>query len=161
MKEKEKKVCLKCGQEKFLTDFYYNRNRKTYANTCKKCNSNKCKEYQQTSGYRETLSYVFYQRAYNIKRDKRSVVMDNLKEYLQTLWEKQEGKCYYTGKKMELTGYKDNHLFMTVDRLIPEKGYTENNIVLCCSIVNRMKQNLTFDELEFWCKEILSFLNKN
>lgn len=67
------------------------------------------------------------------------------------LWVKQGGKCYYTGVPMKLKGYAtgDKHV-ATVDRIVPELGYVEGNIVLCCSIVNRIKQDLSLDELRHW-----------
>ena len=36
---------------------------------------------------------------------------------------------------------------MTVDRVEHLKGYISGNIVLCCSIANRVKQNLSLIEL--------------
>jgi len=158
MEIKKKKVCPKCEKEKEITEFYYSKRRKQYMLSCKKCNSKQCVEYQKKSNYRKSLKYIFYQRAYNIKRDntKNVPVMDNLREYLTELWKEQNGLCFYTNKKMELENFKSNNLFMTVDKIIPSKGYVEGNIALCCSIVNKMKQNLSLKDLKYWCEEILN-----
>lgn len=80
--------------------------------------------------------------------------MDNLKEHLENLWLTQNQKCYYTGIEMNINGYKKNPLAMTVDRIVPSKGYIEGNIALCCNMVNKMKQDLSLDELVNWCKLI-------
>lgn len=158
MKEKKKQICVKCNEEKEIENFYYSRTRKTRCSSCKSCNTKDCLNYQQKSGYRNSEKYVFYQRAYNIKRDKgrgNIEIMEDLQNHLSDLWLKQDKKCHYTGLEMNINGYKNNNLAMTVDRVIPEKGYVEGNIVLCCNIVNKMKQNLTIEELKFWCKTIL------
>ena len=103
--------------------------------------------------------YVFYQRAYTIIRDKRAVVgfasAPELKDYLMELWETQGGKCYYTGELMNLKGYAEkDKLAFTVDRLVPKLGYVRGNIALCCSIVNRIKQDLSISELKSWVNKI-------
>lgn len=103
--------------------------------------------------------YVFYQRAYTIIRDKRSIVgfssVSELKGYLMELWEVQGGKCYYTGELMHLKGYTEkDKLAFTVDRLVPKLGYVRGNIALCCSIVNRIKQDLSISELKSWVNKI-------
>lgn len=69
--------------------------------------------------------------------------------YLKKLWTKQKGKCYYTDMPMKLAGFPDNEC-MTVDRINASKGYVKDNIVLCLNIVNRLKQDLTVDELVYW-----------
>lgn len=51
-----------------------------------------------------------------------------------------------------LKGYSNNlKTSMTVDKIDSSKGYIKDNIVLCCSIVNKIKQNLSIDELIEWC----------
>lgn len=131
-------------------------------NSCKACNNQQCKVYQQR-GYRDTEKYVFYQRAYEIRRRCKSKgikCIDNLKDFLMALWREQEKKCSYSGLEMSLNGYQNNPLAMTVDRIDPALGYVQNNIVLCCSMVNRMKQNMTPSELVKWCHIIVDHLNK-
>ena len=168
------KTCTKCKEEKLLEEFYYHRVRKYYMSSCKSCNKKASTKYQKETNYRESENYVFYQRAYKIKYDAKfrgdSVgangrngleVMENLKDYLISLWKKQDGKCYYTGLEMSLTGYSDgNQKAFTVDRIDSSKGYIDGNIALCCSIVNKMKQNLSLNELYDWCELIQKNIKK-
>lgn len=42
-------------------------------------------------------------------------------------------------------------IYLEKNRIDSSKGYIEDNIVLCCSIVNKIKQNLSIDELIEWC----------
>ena len=166
MKKKTSKVCTKCGAEKSLSEFYYHRKRKYYMTDCKECNKKRSTEFQK-KGYRKTIPYVFYQRAFNIwfrnkgKHCNANPVeigfndISSLKLHLISLWKKQDHKCFYTGKEMALTGYGKDNLAMTVDRKNSDKGYVKRNIVLCSSIVNRMKQNLSIKELLKICECLL------
>lgn len=100
----------------------------------------------------KTLKYIFYQRAYGILRHPKYKTdfknITELRYYLLNLWIIQNKKCYYTGINMKLKGYHTNNLAFTVDRINPKKGYTKGNMVLCCAIINRIKQDLTIDELK-------------
>lgn len=155
------KKCSKCKETKPLGSFYYHRQRKSYMSSCRSCNSKECVAYQR-KGYRETEKYVFYQRAYEIKRKcklKKIPCMDELQDHIQGLW-KASNKCFYTGLDMSLVGYQHNLYAMTVDKKNPKLGYVEGNIVLCCSMANRMKQDLTETELVEWCKLIIKHQNQ-
>ncbi len=156
-----KKVCNKCNNEKLLTEFYYHKRRKKFMNSCMECNTKICCSYQKKKRQEKDVNFLLRARAAGIKRDKKGLnipIMENLSNYLLELWDKQEGKCYYTNTNMDISGYaKNNHFAMTVDRIIPELGYVKDNIALCCSIVNRMKQDLTINELKEWCQKILDF----
>jgi len=82
--------------------------------------------------------------------------MPALTDFLRWLWKRQNGLCYYTNRQMELAGYhqmKPNAV--TIDRVDPKKGYVAGNIVLCCSIVNRAKQDMDYQQFIDFCQEIL------
>ena len=155
----KKKICTKCREDKPLSAFYYHNQRKWYMESCKECNSATCLKYQQTSGYRERPEYVFYQRAYGMVRTAKSkgLLTDTcteLKEHLLELWERQGGRCFYTNEPMPMTGYPAVEA-MTVDRVVPAKGYVRGNLVLCRSIVNRMKQEMPWKDLVKLCRSVI------
>jgi hypothetical protein len=53
---------------------------------------------------------------------------------------------------MSLTGcHKGNKNAFSVDRIDSNKGYIRGNIVLCTFIVNKMKQDLSLNELYYMC----------
>lgn len=151
------KKCTKCGETKLLNEFYYHRTRKRYMSSCKKCNNKQSVQYQKKQKKNEDINFIMSSRACGIKRDKKNKVdvAPDLKDILLTQYNKQKGLCYYSGEKMELHGYGKNNLYaMTVDRIIPELGYIDGNVVLCCAIVNKIKTNLTVDELFNWFDKI-------
>ena len=50
-----------------------------------------------------------------------------------------------------------NHI--SVDRIDNNKWYEKGNISLCCSFVNKMKNNITLDEFKSFIKDINNKLN--
>lgn len=66
-------------------------------------------------------------------------------EYLINQWETQNGKCFYTNLPMVSHG-KDfgwqRWDAPSLDRLEPDKGYIEGNVVWCCFGVNSFKGRL-------------------
>ncbi len=61
-------------------------------------------------------------------------------EDLERLYAEQSGKCFYSGMAMTL---KDDAKYaVSVDRINSKKGYTPDNVVLTCYIVNSMKNDL-------------------
>jgi len=154
----ENRICSKCKKEKPLRCFYYHRSRRVYMSSCTECNSNRIVKYYQDN--RRSPKVVFQLRSAHVRRtakiNKIPFDKSGLGKHLLELWQKGKGICFYTGLQMSLTGYHTNPMAVTVDRLIPKNGYVKGNIILCCSIVNRMKQNLTYNELLSMCKTLLS-----
>jgi len=120
-------------------------------------------EWKKKVDFQNSPNYIFYQRGYQIVRDckdkDRSICgfssAVELKSYLIELWKAQEGKCFYTKENMDLTGYPQGNPFaFSVDRIVPELGYVKGNIALCCSIVNRIKQDLSIQQLKDWVGKI-------
>jgi hypothetical protein len=65
----------------------------------------------------------------------------------------QNGLCFYSGEKLLLEINKLETI--SVDRINPDLPYDKNNIVLCCHIVNLMKQYLQQNEFIIWCNKIV------
>lgn len=71
--------------------------------------------------------------------------------YLAALWHWQDGRCFYTGKPMKMgLGVGRDPYGVSIDRVDPSKGYLVGNVVLACSRVNSVKNNLTIGELAEW-----------
>lgn len=82
---------------------------------------------------------------------------------LFNMWEEQKGKCYYTGYEMtyEFAHYKSGKpsektaYQVSCDRLDNDGGYTKDNCVLCCSVVNKMKGAMSEDGFYRICNDIV------
>lgn len=86
------------------------------------------------------------------KRPSRQLLEYDMPEgYLAALWQWQGGACFYTDKPMRM-GYGTGRdpYGVSIDRVDSAKGYIVGNVVLCCSRVNSVKNNLTLDELAEW-----------
>jgi len=49
-------------------------------------------------------------------------------------------KCFYTGEELKFDT-------RSVDCVDPEKGYVQGNVVMCSTLLNNRKTNLTVDEI--------------
>jgi len=76
-------------------------------------------------------------------------------EYLKELWNNQKGLCALTNLPMQHCISKGK-LFnnVSIDRIDSSKGYLKDNVQLVCSVVNRMKSDLSTQELYNICKLI-------
>ena len=69
-------------------------------------------------------------------------------EFLMELYTKQNGVCYLSGMKLEVSG--DG--MISLDRVDSSKGYTQDNIRLCCLIINSIKTNLPLNKFLDCCR---------
>lgn len=60
---------------------------------------------------------------------------------IQDVWDRQNGKCYYTGWPLEW-GAADEASLPSLDRLDSSQGYTTENTVFACWLVNRVKNDI-------------------
>ena len=64
----------------------------------------------------------------------------------------QAGNCYYS--KLPMVIVLNHPESLSIDRIDSSKAYTKDNVVLCCSAVNRMKNKYSHQEFVKWCKLI-------
>lgn len=102
------------------------------------------------SGTKNIFGARFNQWEGNAKR--RNIDYDISKEYLQLLYEKQNGKCAYTGiELLSPTTYKEYNLGVgspyniSLDRIDSTKGYIYGNVQFVCVWVNSSKGNMPDD----------------
>jgi hypothetical protein len=78
---------------------------------------------------------------------------------LLTAWETQMGICAYTGIKM--TTLPNTPYSVSVERINSSIGYTENNTILVCNAINKMKTNLDPKLFFTLCSATTRFLGDN
>lgn len=163
-------ICPKCSIAKHPKDFvtqYMNNHlvwKYRWLYECKTCKKNRI--YLSRLGQRNTLKWAI-QLIY--KQSSQSAKQRNLEHTLResdiiTMRENQDGKCYYSWYTMEyeFIGYKNDTFServkyqVSIDRKDNTLWYTKNNCVLCCTLINKMKNIL--DEKEFiqTCKDIIA-----
>jgi len=91
--------------------------------------------------YRNTLASIRERR----KKGK-NIEFNITKDFLRELWDKQNGKCFYTGIEMEAFSIGKHPNQPSLDRRNSEKGYVKENVVLCCQSINFAKSCYTEEE---------------
>lgn len=166
------KICNKCKINKDVSFFTknstkhkYNGNIYTrYSLNCLDCakqtiivyrqnNKNKILKNKQNykNKHRGEPRYHISEKISTWKYDRKGNLLPNdlTTDYLVELFEKQNGKCYYSGKEIYFGAYKKPDPFSaSLEKLIPELGYVQGNVVWCSYFINTMKGNLK--ELEFY-----------
>ncbi len=79
-------------------------------------------------------------------------------DYLVALFHNQKGKCYYTQQPLVFNALqgKTNRSSMSLDRIVPIKGYTKRNVVWCLYGINTAKGKLGEDEFYAFCKQVIT-----
>lgn len=75
-------------------------------------------------------------------------------DFLKDLWEKQEGKCHWLGIQMDFDSPNYHVYKATIDRLVPEKGYTQGNIVWASRFANIGRGNTPADEFKVFLENL-------
>lgn len=159
--KKDKLLCHICGeylpQEEFqdTPDKYKYRNYKDVRCRCCKVEQNKLAK----SNYSDfqKLKHILNTRLLGAKeRCKKSGNIFNITlEFLLELWKKQKGLCAIS--KIPMT-YEINagrtYTNVSLDQIIPGKGYTQDNVQLICMAVNQAKADLSLEQFLFICKNV-------
>ena len=159
----EGKKCISCKEVKSTDDFYRNGfyvdGSPKFNSWCKKCRLEKTKsKYREDGLYIKSIvarrsksprSYLSYLLD---KAKKRNKEVDINLDYLEDIWNNQEGKCALTGDTMtHLVGGIDS---VSIDRIDSRKGYIKGNIQLVKKKVNIAKSDMTYDEFLDICRKV-------
>lgn len=101
------------------------------------------------SGFRPRLGYLL--ASIKARCKEHGVVCSIDVPYLEVLLEKQGGLCFYSGRTLSLETGDDA---VSVDRRVPDGGYTPDNVVLTCWLVNHMKRRTPEGEFVALCRAI-------
>ena len=145
---KNKRLCFRCKQQ-----YQHSRHTGLYCNQChllKRRQARYTKERPLESWIREAVI---------IARHRSKTPCDLTVEHMVDLWNKQNGKCYYSNLPMSEPRYGSgkNPYVASMDRLDSQKGYTKDNVVWCCCICNSGKQQLSKDEYINLCSQVAHY----
>ena len=148
-------ICRICGLTKTLDNFssYLTQNKIRVQEYKKRSYCNECRQHRIIDNLNSSNDkslrdkFIGCRSRANIKNIKFSISY----EYFYSLYELQNGRCFYTGDELVLTrGLGLHKNVLSLDRIVPEKGYIEGNVVFCTFRVNTIKNNLTLTELKNW-----------
>src|SRR5438128_381199 len=104
----------------------------------------KCNDELERSNLKPTIRIVnsfapIIQISIKTQEGKKKIIVeagmiDITLEYLKGVWDKQDGKCFYSGIQMQTKPNSDWKC--SVERLDPDKGYIKGNVILACHELN-------------------------
>jgi hypothetical protein len=94
----------------------------------------------------------------------KKVDFDLTLDFLTELWEKNNGRCSVSDREFDLDSSgvfaRVNQNAPSLDRIIPEKGYTQGNVRFVTYHVNVALAEFGEEKLRILCKDILNQTNK-
>lgn len=139
--------CSKCHKmqpaSEFTTHSYHRYNKNSVCKACESIRS--AKDYLRDPIEKQVKSIIY-------RSEKRKIPCNITAEFIRGMYATQEGKCFYTGIPFGGIGVDTA---MSIDRVNSKGGYTQDNVVLCCTWVNMMKSNYPLDEFYRRMKLIL------
>lgn len=141
----DQRRCLTCNQKPQMPRYFvchecFKSQRKIARRTYNVSRDSRFRELLRTSRYRS--------------RDKSDLSV----AFLNELWDKQAGLCFYSGLPMILKkfGTGRSPYSVSIDRKDSSIGYLKNNTVLCCWAVNAGKNNFSIEEYVKICSAVVN-----
>jgi hypothetical protein len=160
----DKAKCTKCLEVKSSNLFEWRKKNTPQAHQLSYCNTCRRQDLRQ---YLNRSADSFLADRYNkLKRTSKlsSIPFTISKEEFLAQYHTQEGKCFYTDLDMPCKVGEGKHRNgLSVDKIIPSKGYVLGNVVFCSNKVNSVKTDLSLDEIRDWIpgwyQRILDFMS--
>lgn len=151
------KTCFKCKELKNVSLFFkHTQTSDGYHSWCKTCcNEGNIKSRAKVYSTIEGRAKIFLQ---SCKRSalKRNQAFELTIEDVVGFWNKQNKVCAYSGVEMTLEAGRLNTV--SIERIDSSVGYTKENTVLVCNIVNRMKSDFKYEDFYQYCSHVALFL---
>jgi hypothetical protein len=151
------KVCFKCKEQKqFASFFKHKQTSDGYHSWCKDCcREGNLRSREKVNATIEGRARIFLRNAKNsaAKRDQEfSICVQDIVD----CWHQQRGVCAYSGREMTLSAGQLNTV--SIERIDSSIGYTQQNTILVCQAINRMKSDFSFAEFFDLCVDVSKFL---
>ncbi|HEY5267631.1 MAG TPA: hypothetical protein VII94_00675 [Candidatus Saccharimonadales bacterium] len=151
MVDEENARCSKCKDVLHIDNFQFGRKSKNYEYRFSYCNL--CRKRQLRLNLNSDINR-FLNDHYNrtkLRAQKKSIPFDLTKEQYMEQYNKQKGLCFFTDEKMvcELGSGKHKNS-LSIDKIIPDKGYVLGNFVFASNKINTCKNDLTLEEIKRW-----------
>lgn len=154
-------TCSSCSIEFPLTKkYFYKRvdSETGFQHRCKKCLSKDPNRYDRLIN-KNDVKYYIKDRFYGAKHRaiKKNIPFNLTIEYLEELWNKQNGICVISGIKMTHTILEGKlSTNASLDKINPSLGYIQENVQFVCNRVNMMKSDMSIQDLIYFCKLIIN-----
>lgn len=143
--------CTKCKDIKSIIDFQFGRKGQQYEYRFSFCNE--CRKKQSYLNLNNDVDKFLADR-YNrlkLRAKKNNIDCTITKQEFIEQYKKQNGLCFYTDVKLICEVGSELHRdSLSIDKIIPEKGYIFGNIVFTTHRINTCKCDLSLDEIKQW-----------
>lgn len=161
----DKLICHCCKEAKPIEEFDISTNniiRRGRDNRCKKCKNQQARERKNHYSEDQKL-YKLLQERFYAARDrakKKNLQFDLTLKFLLELWDKQNGLCAISGIPMTCT-FNQGRIFtnVSIDKIDPKGGYTQDNVQLVCQAINQLKSDWTMETVLYICKQVIDTQN--
>lgn len=146
--------CKICKEIKSINEFQWGRKGQKYEYKFSYCNI--CRKKQVYLNLNSDINKFLADRFNRMKRraQKNNIPFSVSKEEFINQFNIQNGLCFYTDTKMVCEVGSDLHRdSMSVDKIIPDKGYVIGNIVFATNRINTCKNDLSLEEMQKWMPE--------
>jgi hypothetical protein len=146
--------CSRCLEIKPITEFQYGRKGQKYEYKFSYCNVCRKKQVYLNLN-RDILTFMRdkYTRLLSLAKRNNTLCNITRDEFIE-IYTNQNGKCFYTDVELIcLVGAGKSRNSCSVDKIVPEKGYTKDNVVFCTVKVNTAKNDFSLDEIKLWMPE--------
>jgi len=179
MVSESKAKCKVCHNIFSIDEFYFKKNNVCYSYDV--CTNSKCRNNRYYENGRRLLgkkviedpNILLHRKYKDLKsKCKRDGIPFSISEidFIQQ-FQSQNYKCFYTDEKMTLEFNVEpkkngaNRNAVSIDKIIPGKGYVLGNVVFCCNKINFVKRDLSLDEIKLYLhpsfyERITNFINK-
>lgn len=143
--------CRKCNEVKYIDNFQFGRKGKKYEYRFSYCNE--CRKKQVYLNLNNDINKFLADRFHRMKRRAKSknIVCTITKEEFIVQYNIQKGLCFYTDAQMVCEVGSELHRdSLSIDKLIPEQGYIEGNVVFTTHRINTCKCDLSLEEIKKW-----------
>jgi hypothetical protein len=155
--ETQEKICAKCEAISHVSNFFKHKQTSDgYHSWCKQC----CRE-----GGRRSLEKKYstfegrvktFLRCCRESSKKRGQEFSITADDLCAAWDAQGGICAYTGWEMTTQPNLPNSV--SIERIDSGEGYTKENTIFVCNIVNKMKSNFPGEMFYSVCLAVVRYL---
>ena len=155
--------CIKCGEEKTIDNFTYDKQKRRYRHTCHDCRK---KAYHENPEQDRKRAKEYYQKHREEMALKGKLARRQHKE--NEMWKsakeraKKQGVpfeisvedivipeyCPVLGLKLENGDGKVHRNSPTLDKIIPQKGYVKGNIIVVSWLANTIKNCGTIEQIQ-------------
>lgn len=153
--ETKLRQCSRCKQMRPPTDFSIVEKRldgvtkKYRCSRCRKCEAHRSMERRHRQTLDGRLNSIL--RWTNRWSSRNGFPCEMTFDFLRRLFDRQSGKCFYSGVIMTSWSGPD---VISIDRVDPNKPYTVDNVVLCRWMINSMKSSFRVGDFIKACSDV-------